>query len=180
MQRLASKSLILSLGVIALTARIGRSDSPAPAPPVDSAAVSAFERFKALAGEWEGKSTKGWTDRVRYRVIAAGSVVEGTSFDAHPGETMATMYYLDGDRLLLTHYCVAKNQPRLVASSFAADEKSITFTFLDGTNLRSRDQGHMDKVVYRFHDPDHFTSRWTWYQDGQERWMEEIEHRRVR
>jgi hypothetical protein len=32
----------------------------------------------------------------------------------------------------------------------------------------------MDKAVFRFEDADHVTTRWTWYQDGQERWMESI------
>lgn len=134
----------------------------------------AFERFKKLEGRWKGRSTKGWEEDVSYRTIAGGSVVVGTSFDAHPNETMLTLIHLDGDRLMLTHYCVAKNQPRLVATSFADDGKTITFTFLDGTNLPSRDRGHMDKAVFRFIDENHVTSRWTWYQNGKESWMEEI------
>lgn len=139
-----------------------------------SQARSAFERFKKLEGSWKGRSTKGWEEVISYKTIARGTVVVGTSFDAHPNETMMTMIHLDGDRLMLTHYCVAKNQPRLVATSFADDGKTITFTFLDGTNLPSRDRGHMDKAIFRFVDENHVTSRWTWYQDGKESWMEEI------
>jgi hypothetical protein len=37
----------------------------------------------------------------------------------------------------------------------------------------------MDKVLFRFVSDDEFTTRWTWYQDGQESWMEEIRNRRV-
>src|SRR5687768_11640289 len=128
-----------------------------------SPARLAFERFKKLEGGWKGRSTKGWAEDVSYKTIAAGSVVVGTSFDAHPNETMLSLIDLDGDRLMLTHYCVAKNQPRLVATSFADEGKTITFTFLDGTNLPSRDRGHMDKAVFRFVDENHVTSKWTWY-----------------
>ena len=92
---------------------------------------------------------------------------------------MATLFFLDGERLLLTHYCEAGNQPTLVASSSAPDGSSVTFTFLSGTGMRSRDDGHMDKVVVRFIDGAHFSSQWTWYQDGKERWLEEIAYRRV-
>jgi hypothetical protein len=138
-------------------------------------ARAAFERFKKLEGNWKGRSTKGWEETVSYKTIAQGSVVVGTSFDAHPNETMLTMFHLDGDRLMLTHYCVAKNQPRLVATSFTDDGKTITFTFLDGTNIPSRDRGHMDKAVFRFLDDNHMTSQWTWYQGGKESWMEEIQ-----
>jgi hypothetical protein len=117
---------------------------------------------------------------INFKTVAGGSVVVETSFDAHPNETMMTMYHVDGDRLLLTHYCIAKNQPRLLATSFSDDGKSITFTFLDGTNLISRNRGHMDKVVYRFIDDNHITSRWTWYQDGEEKWLEEIHYERIK
>jgi hypothetical protein len=103
----------------------------------------------------------------------------GNSFDAHPNETMMTMYHLDGERLMLTHYCVAKNQPRLVATSFSDDGKTVTFTFLDGTNLPSRDRGHMDKVIIRFVDNNHVISQWSWYQNGKESWMEEIQLERL-
>ena len=154
-------------------------------PAVESAALrgpkatAAFEALKKLSGEWQGKSTKGWTEKVTYDVIAGGSVLMERSFGAHPNEWMATMIHMDGDRLLLTHYCVAKNQPRLAATKIAADLSSITFEFLDATNLPSRDKGHMDKVVFRLPGADRFTSRWTWCQDGKETWREEIEHRRA-
>lgn len=143
-------------------------------------AAAAYERFKNLAGEWVGASTKGWTDREIISVIARQSAVMVISnFEAHPGETMATMVHLDGDRLMLTHYCVARNQPRLEATSIEDDGRTITFTFRDGTNLPSRDTGHMDKVIFRFVDDAHYSSQWTFYQDGQESWMEEIVYERV-
>ena len=31
-------------------------------------------------------------------------------------EDMISMFNLDGDRVVLTHYCAAGNQPRMVAS----------------------------------------------------------------
>lgn len=139
-----------------------------------------FERLKTLEGTWIGRSTKGWTEEVTYKVIAGGSVVMSLSFDAHPGEQMVTMYHLDGERLLLTHYCVAKNQPRLMATSVEENGRKVTFTFLDGTGMKSRDAGHMDSLVMQFHDNDRFTSQWTWYQDGASSWMEEIEMVRKR
>ena len=152
-----------------------------PAGPDTPSAKEVFERFRALAGEWRGRSTRGWADRAEVLVIAAGSVVVSSSeFEAHPDETMLTMFHLDGDRLLLTHYCVAKNQPRLRMTSTAEGGKEVTFTFLDATNLASRNQGHMDSVVFRFQDPDHYSSRWSFFKDGREDWMEEIHYERVR
>ena len=158
-------------------AQTGRAETT-PAAISGVEAKTAFERLKTLAGEWRGKSTKGWTEKIQYDVIAGGSVLMERSFGAHPNEWMTTMIHLDGDRLLLTHYCIAQNQPRLVATKVSGDGSQITFEFLDGTNLKSRDQGHMDKVVFNVLSKDRFTAKWSWYQDGKESWMEEIEHRR--
>ncbi len=142
--------------------------------PTAASARAAFERLKRMEGVWAGRSTRGWSEEMRVRVIAGGSAILQTSFDAHPGEAMATLFHLDGDRLMLTHYCIAKNQPRLVATAFDDDGKTVTFSFLDATNLPSRNRGHMDSVVYRFLDDDQYTSQWSWYQDGEERWLETI------
>ncbi len=153
------------------------ASTPSTSPEV---AHRAFERLLTLEGDWEGRSTKGWEDRVRFDKIAAGSVLLETSrFGAHPGETMVTAHHLDGDRLVLTHYCVAGNQPRLVLNDSSNEGADLAFAFLDGTNLPSRNRGHMDHVVMHFIDADHFTSRWTWYQDGHEQWLETIEYRRL-
>jgi hypothetical protein len=146
----------------------------------ESYATATFERLKKLDGKWIGRSTKGWQEEITFKTIAQGSVVHESSFDAHPNETMATMYYLDGNRLLLTHYCVSKTQPRLLATGFEDNGRKITFTFVDATNLASRDKGHMDKVVFNFIDEDHFTSQWTWYQAGKEQWLEEIRYERAK
>lgn len=139
-----------------------------------------FERMKKLEGDWKGKSTKGWEDQSKVKVIANGSAILFDSFDAHPNETMLTLVHWDLDRLLLTHYCVAGNQPRLEATSIEDNGRKVTFTFVDATNLPSRNKGHMDKLVMRFIDDSHYTSQWTWYQDGKESWMEEIHRERVK
>lgn len=170
-----------SFAVMLLSSPLLQAQSTsAPAPVFTGKPAAIYEKLKALEGAWEGASTKGWKERIRYATIAGGSCVMETSFDAHPSEMMVTMFHPDGARLLLTHYCAAKNQPRLIASDIADDLGSVTFTFMDGTNLPSRDKGHMDKVVFRFESADRFTSRWTWYQDGKESWMEEIVHTRVK
>jgi hypothetical protein len=148
------------------------------APPASSR--QAYDHFKSLEGKWVGTSTKGWKEQIQYNVIAGGSAIEERSFDAHPGETMLTIIHMDGNRLMLTHYCAAKNQPRLLATNISADDQTVEFTFLDATNLPSRDKGHMDKAVFHFLDHNHFTTRWTWYQDGHEKWLEEIKMERVK
>jgi len=168
------------LSIVASACPPASAEVPADSPGAGgvASAESLFEKLKGLEGAWIGRSAKGWTDEVTYRTIAGGSVVVETSFDAHPGETMMTMFHLDAGRLILTHYCVARNQPRLLATEFGGGGKSATFTFLDATGMASRDAGHMDKAAFTFEDADHFTSRWSWYEGGAERWMEEIRYER--
>jgi hypothetical protein len=172
--------LILCTGILA--AHLFAADPPATAPATRplTPAQRAFARIKKLDGEWRGQSTRGWTDNNTWRVIAGGSCVMHTSFDAHPNETMATLFHMDGEHLMLTHYCIARNQPRLRATEISEDGRTVTFTFLDATNLRDRNQGHMDKAVYTFESDDRYTTRWTWYHNGEERWMEEIACTRVK
>ena len=164
------------LGALALPTAGPTGDLPGPG----AEAERAFERFRAMAGEWEGRSTKGWTENLRIQVLAKGSAVLETSFDAHPGETMATLFALDQGNLELRHYCVAGNQPHLRATEFGDGGRRVTFAFVDGGNLSSRDRGHMDRAVYVFDDPDHVTARWTWFEKGQEQWLEEIHMTRKR
>jgi hypothetical protein len=184
MRRLAVLCLTLTplMGLVAMDVSSGASPATQPAAPPDTPARRAYETIKSLAGTWEGKSSKGWTEVLTIRTIAAGSsVIEESRFahDEKPENNMVTMYHLDGEHLMLTHYCMAKNQPRLRATQFSDDGKKITFEFLDGTNMASRDVGHMDKVVVQFEGPDRFRSQWTFYAKGKEQWMEEITYKRV-
>jgi hypothetical protein len=64
------------------------------------------------------------------------------------------------------------------ATEISEDANRILFTFVDGTNMASRDAGHMDKALFRFTGKDSFRSRWTWYKEGKEQWMEEFAFQR--
>ena len=77
------------------------------------------------------------------------------------------MIHMDGDRVLLTHYCAAGNQPRMQAS-VSPDRKTITFKFLDATNLANLEQGHMDHVVFNLIDANHHTEEWHFLVGGKE------------
>jgi hypothetical protein len=82
-------------------------------------------------------------------------------------EDMITMFNLDGDRLLLTHYCAAGNQPRMKAST-SSDGKTVTFDFIDATNLKSSHDPHMYRVVFNFIDANHHTEEWHFQLPGKE------------
>jgi hypothetical protein len=142
---------------LATTALVAQSD-----------AQKSFEQLKSLAGSWEGKNAKGEPLQVSFRSTAAGSALMNEIITSNRGHDMITMIHLDGSgRLLLTHYCSAGNQPRMVAGT-SPDGKTFTFRFLDVTNLASPDAGHMDHVVITILDADHHTEEWVFADHGKE------------
>src|SRR5215475_5280644 len=114
-----------------------------------SDAQKALDRFKSMVGTWSGKNAQGHASEVTYRLMAGGTSVMAESMMGD--EAMTSMYYVDGDRLLMTHFCPSNNQPRMKAT-ISPDGKSVTFDFIDATNLASPQTGHMHKVVYVFGD----------------------------
>ena len=129
-----------------------------------SAAQKSFEELKSLDGSWEGKTPDGQTVQVAYRVTGNGSAVM-SEIKGHAD--MISMFNLDGDRLLMTHYCGAGNQPRMVAST-SPDGKTLTFDFLDATNLASPDDGHMTRLVLSMPDTNHHTEEWIYSDHGKQ------------
>jgi hypothetical protein len=126
-----------------------------------------FDRWKALEGTWEGAGKDGKPARITYTVTSAGSVVMET-LTPSPEETMVTMYHRDGDRLMATHYCAAGNQPRMRSGKVAADAKTITFDYVDATNLAKPGDPHMVRLAVTFVDPDHVTQEWTFRSGGKD------------
>jgi hypothetical protein len=126
-------------------------------------AQKALDRFKSLAGEWQGKDAKGNPVEDIYQITAGGTAVMSENRIA--AENTLSLFYVDGDRLLMTHFCPSGNQPRMKAS-FAPDGKSVIFDFLDATNLPNSEVGHMSAAAYTFADSDHYTEEWTWTKGG--------------
>lgn len=127
-----------------------------------------FEKLKTLAGTWEMKTPQG-RSTISYEVVSAGSaLVERIGGDQHKEMDMVSVYHPDGARIVMTHYCSAKNQPRMKAENVAKDAASITFSFLDVTNLSAPDAGHMAGLVVKFEDESHFTQEWKWAEKGKE------------
>lgn len=127
-----------------------------------TSAQKSFDQVKSLSGGWEGKDAKGMPLEVNFRDTAAGSaLMSEIHSNTHGPEDMISMIHMDGpNRLLMTHYCGAGNQPRMAATS-SPDGKTISFDFFDGTNLTSPDAGHMQRLVIAILDPNHHTEEWT-------------------
>jgi hypothetical protein len=141
------------LFVLAATVAVAQSDAKAT-----------FERLKSLNGIWEGKTSNGAPFKITFRTISGGSAVLS---EITGEENMVTMFHVDNDRVLATHYCAAGNQPRMQAS-MSPDGKTITFSFVDATNMATPKAGHMDHLVITIPDADHHSEEWTFLQDGKE------------
>ena len=128
--------------------------------------ASAFTTLKSLAGQWEGRpdgKTDGHTEVITWKLISGGSaMMEEMSHDS-----MVSMYHLDDNRLLMTHYCAAQNQPRM-AAEVSADGKTISFNFIDGTNLSGKHSAHMHSMVLTIVDQNHITEKWTFADNGKD------------
>jgi hypothetical protein len=143
-----------------------------------SGAQKSFDSLKALAGNWQGRVTtipkmadmgdNTLTD-VSLRVTSRGNALvhemkaAGTADDPTRYDHPVTMLYLDGDRLLLTHYCDAGNRPRMVART-SPDGKKVEFDFLDLSG--GTQHGHMDHAVFTMIDANHHTEDWTYIMPG--------------
>jgi hypothetical protein len=129
--------------------------------------VQRFEALKKLAGDWVpvGKDGKA-SDKVisSIRVTSAGSAIQETLFPGSDHE-MVTMYHLDGDDLVLTHYCSLGNQPRLRAEP-GTDINKMVFTFVSCTNLKSKDDHHINGATLTLDGKDHFKAEWVSCKDG--------------
>ncbi len=134
-----------------------------------SSSRQSFDSVKALAGTWEGKNQMGDSVQVSYKLTAGDSAVMSDIQTSKPGHDfdMITMFNMDGDRLLMTHYCSAGNQPRMQASA-SPDGKTITFDFVDATNLTASQPGHMQRVIFTFVDANHHIEEWHFAAPGKE------------
>jgi hypothetical protein len=148
----------------ALLALVVLAGLPRPASS-QAKSVPGFEKLKALVGEWRGQDGEGRVVDVSYSLTAGNTVVMETLKMAD-GSQMVSLYHPQGEKLMMTHYCLLNNQPRMQAS---ADDKSLTFSLFDITNLPSPGAPHMGKLVLSFPDKDRLRHEWTLRASGRDR-----------
>ena len=94
----------------------------APAPSVD--ANAAFERLKKLEGSWKTDAKDGPVQYVSLRVIAGGTaVLETTTAANRTTVTSATIYSLEGPRLIAAHHGAGGSSRLELSGSDAASLK---------------------------------------------------------
>lgn len=155
---------VLLIGAAAVAIAVLQQEKVVPVRP-----HATFDRLRALVGEWEGTNGKGQPARVTYRLASGGTVLleslVAKDADGKEGE-MITTYYLDGDKVMLTHYCGGNTQPRMVATSIS--DKEVLFTRKDVTNLPGPQFGAMRMLKLTLVSENEITQAWTWHQDGKD------------
>jgi hypothetical protein len=156
-----------TVAALALSAGAALAAWGATTPTTGQPASAALDRFKALAGEWvaaeDGEMAKKGDLVARYAVTASGSAVVETVFPGGPHE-MVTVYHADGPDLVLTHFCVEGNQPRMRAKN--ASGSRFQFAFDGGTNIDPRRDRHMNSATVELVGPDEIRSVWTEIAEG--------------
>ena len=92
---------------------------------------------------------------MRYKLISNGSALVET-WTMSPTRESMTLYSIDGDRLLASHYCPQGNQPRLIFLDADSDNR-FQFRFIDGTNLQDLDGSHQHAFWLSIESSDSFT-----------------------
>lgn len=143
--------------------------------------TAAFEQLKTLVGHWEVEKTNMNKATVDIELTSGGSALLEKFHMEEGGKPveMITLYYVDGDQLKLTHYCMTGNQPTMVAT-YTPETKTFKFDFASITNLKSPDAGHMHHAVYTLIDNDHFKTTWTFRKDQKDAFTEDVTYVRAK
>ncbi|PYR31791.1 MAG: hypothetical protein DMF90_24930 [Acidobacteria bacterium] len=162
------------VAVVALTPGLSAGQSKAAAAPqnVIYDATTALEFFKSLSGDWtsaaaghEHGAAPASSGSIRsFRTKANGSAVVET-IGAGTKNEMETILHMDGDKLLLTHYCALQNAPvlRFVKSSKPGE---IKFVFDGGTNFDPKVDAHFHEGTFQVKDKDTIEQSTTVFSNG--------------
>jgi hypothetical protein len=163
-------ALVLTVGMMAATSYSATNSS-----------AEAFEKLKTLVGHWQTEKSNMNQATLDVELTGAGTAVleKFRMVDNGKPVEMTTVYYLDGDEVRLTHYCMAGNQPTM-RGTYSPETKTITFDFVGATNLKSADDGHMHHAVYTFIDNDHFRTTWTFRKEQKDMYTEDVTYVRTK
>jgi hypothetical protein len=162
--------LVLSVGIMPVQANAG-----------PAAGAEAFEKLKSLVGHWETDKTNIQKASLDLELTSGGTAVLEKFHMVEDGKPveMTTLYYLDGDQIKLTHYCMAGNQPTM-RGTYAPETKTLKFELVSISNLKSPNDGHMHHAAYTFMDNDHFKTTWTFRKDQKDAFTEDVTYVRTK
>jgi hypothetical protein len=122
--------------------------------------ATAFNKIKALAGTHKANMMKadGAPTEIDYRVTANGTAVIETMFRGEPHE-MVTVYTLDGESIVASHYCASGNQPTLKLNAAKSTANELVFDFVKVTGKVGK--SHINGVRFRFNEGGNVEEIWS-------------------
>jgi hypothetical protein len=137
--------------IIFAAAAAGFSQEASKSVTQKSDAQKAFEKLKSLAGSWQG-SIMGIPISFTVRATSSGTTIlhEGNTTKGPTPDHELTIFYVEGGRLLATHYCDADNRVSL-AGKMSTDGKNIEFSFRSVEGGTSR--GVVKRMKFTMVDP---------------------------
>jgi hypothetical protein len=124
----------------------------------------AFDQLKTLVGEWEGTSS-GAPVKITYTLVSGGTALMERMQPGKEAE-MITMYSVDGDKILVTHYCSEGNQPSMKTETLKALASKYSFSLVSVSGLKQPNAGHMTGLVLTLLDKNHFKQEWSYIEKG--------------
>ena len=126
-------------------------------------AGEAFHQLTLLAGSWRGSGGQLGSDpkptQHVFTVVSGGTVVmEVMDPD---GEREVNLYFLDGEDLVLDHYCGAGNRPRLKLDRDGASPGVLPFALAGGTGFDAATDRHIHTSLLVIRLGEVLESRWT-------------------
>lgn len=152
--------------LLALAVPQARADSA----PAQLDAKAAFAMLKTLAGEWNAKSSDGKDIvlEMTYRNASNGKVVMEV-FAPNTSSEMMTLYYLQGNDLVATHYCGLGNQPHFKLDLAKSTPTELVFAFDGGTNFDPAKDGHVHDGWIGFPADGKLVFDWSFYAGGEKK-----------
>ena len=155
MKQLSTIAIVLA---IAIAAKAENKNAPA------AGSTATFSQMKSLVGEWTAVQD-GVTVTETYKLTANGTALMAETRSANE-PAMITMITVDGDRLIATHYCIAGNQPQMIATAPDDLHKGVAFRLDRVTGMKTVDDWHNTGITITLDDSNHMTQTWTYLYKG--------------
>ena len=155
-------ALVLVLAALGAVAARAQMLEPTPFPPM--------AKLRRLAGTYKGMVMQSSVDsivpaRLIWEVVSGGqAVLERLKM----GETdeMVSVYYQEGDQMMMTHFCSSNTQPRLRTRAIPHDMKLMRFEFVDSTNILKANWMNISWLELQFPEPDAIVQVWQSHDPG--------------
>ena len=125
---------------------------------------STFKSLCSLVGDWKETAPTN-NVLVNYRMSAKGSVLVETWTWPDKNIEALTLFHMDEDVLMATHYCPMGNQPKLL--HVPNEESKITFRIDSITNLPDKSVGHNIEFWMTLDNDNQFTREEIYLEGGE-------------